>query len=125
LSRSARIREVRKQIDQLNTELTALQRTPIEPPNGSVVTFTKTFGRSTYHYAAIRTVVGWFVTGQDGGFPMTWDNLLDYVDGNDIFRKTRSELVAPPRVDIVVSSADVDSAARAVSRQVLSSPRYF
>jgi len=71
----------RAQREMAVAELKAV-RNGVEPPVGSVVAFVKHYERGlsqTYHYAAIRTVLGWYLTGQETGV-LGWSELNEFAD---------------------------------------------
>jgi len=61
-----------------------------EPDVGEVVKFQKRFNNSGpwYLYAAIRTSVGWFVTGSSSRGAMSYASLIDFIKDSDQVYKT-------------------------------------
>lgn len=80
-----------------------LANRPTEPPVDAVVAFVKDWGpgvrsgkQRTYNYVAYQAVGGWWYLSQsnyrDSGQPrMLWDELLDFINGADIFIATAWE----------------------------------
>lgn len=66
-------------------QLKSLERFPEtddELPDGTVITFTKSFPNSPdkhYQYSAVRTNARWSVTGKRAPQNVTWDKLIDWM----------------------------------------------
>lgn len=57
-----------------------------EPPVGSIVAFVRGWGDDrSYHYAAVRSGPGWYLTGKAGKRPMTWPELQVFA-GDSLIR---------------------------------------
>jgi hypothetical protein len=78
-------------------------RNGVEPPVGNVVAFVKHYTagpRIEYSFAAIRTELGWHVTGRETGV-MSWDGLNEFADESTLYVVTgwdsdRSRAAAHP-----------------------------
>lgn len=58
-----------------------------EPEVGTSVVFQRTFEglkvNIIYTYAAVRTPIGWFITGRQSSLPMKWEELIEFIgDGS-------------------------------------------
>jgi hypothetical protein len=49
-----------------------------EPPVGTVITFQRVWRGRGYHYAAVRSEPGWYLTGKAGNRPRTWVELQQF-----------------------------------------------
>lgn len=85
-----KIQKARAKFDQARRARFQAERDarPLEPCDRSqptIITFEKTFGRTTgvkYTYAAIRIAGGWFLTGRQAGDPtysQTWTELVSFM----------------------------------------------
>lgn len=62
--------------------LDEVSRFPVEPPEGSVLKFTKTWGNSrSYNYVALRVGSRWFLTGKEQG-GISWEALKELIHDN-------------------------------------------
>jgi len=84
--------QIKRQIKDLQRELERLDAIP-EPPDGTVVTFSKYFGadRRRYRYAVIRSGRRWYVTGEKagsyGGAP--WESVVSLAAGQPMYAMAR------------------------------------
>lgn len=56
-----------------------------EPHLGSIVAFVREWDGRSYHYAAVRSGSGWYLTGKAGKRPMTWLELQAFA-GDSLIR---------------------------------------
>lgn len=80
----SRVDVLRRQLAVIADELDRLSARPPEPVAGTVIRFTMDFnGSREYDYAAIRAGDGlWYTTGPRSPKGYTWDQLLDWMEGN-------------------------------------------
>lgn len=74
-----------------------LAERPVEPPVDAVIAFVKAFNGKDYSWVAYQAVPGRWFLSQDGTrgaqLPsMTWNGLLDFVDGNTMYWATGWEV---------------------------------
>lgn len=70
----------------LGEEIARIRKEPEEPPEGSVVRFTRTFNRSgrKYLYAAILVDGLWYLTGTKNDLPANWPGILRMADSGSV-----------------------------------------
>lgn len=62
--------------------LDAVDRIPVEPPEGYVLKFEKTWGKGrTYTYIALRAGDNWYLTGSPGR-QISWPELKEFIHDN-------------------------------------------
>jgi hypothetical protein len=77
---------LRKTATDLLAEAQRLDSRPKEPlfeDGTGVVLFVKQFEAGVgirYTYGGCKTLVGWYVTGQNAGTRMSWDEVLDFIE---------------------------------------------
>jgi hypothetical protein len=75
--------------------LDAVDRIPVEPPEGYVLKFEKTFGGSrTYTYVALRAGDAWYLTGNPGR-RISWVELKEFIHDNPCWIATAWAEVPP------------------------------
>jgi len=82
MSKSSRVAALRRQLNTIADELARLESRPSEPDEGTVIQFEMKFGARDYSYAAIRVAGMWYTTGPRSPKAYSWDELLDWMDGN-------------------------------------------
>lgn len=83
--RTSRKAALRAQLNAIAEELARLEDRPEEPPPGSVIRFNMQFNGygTVYDYAALHAGDGkWYTTGPRSPKGYTWDELLDWMEGN-------------------------------------------
>lgn len=78
---------LRRQRERLDAHIAKLEAIRLQYGDdefevGSVLVFDKTFrtgNRRTYSYAALKTPVGWYLTGRIGNRPLPWAELVDEI----------------------------------------------
>lgn len=66
-----------------------------EPPMGSVVTFKRVWDNRVYYYAAIRTEIGWSLTGKAGSRARTWAELQKFAGDAAILASMTTHTIKP------------------------------
>jgi len=72
---------LKTQVENIQKQIELALKQPPEPEMYSIVRFKRRFENNSiwYHYAAIRSPKGWFVTGTyQTQFP-TWDKLMEWI----------------------------------------------
>lgn len=85
MSKDSRIEALRRQVAVIVEQIDKLENRPEEPRIGQVIMFTVRFDGMgpEYDYAALRAGDGfWYLTGLRSPQRRTWDQLLEWMEGN-------------------------------------------
>lgn len=81
------LESLRRQRERLDAQIAQVEAVRLtygddEFEVGSILAFDKTFrtgNRRTYSYVALKTPIGWYLTGRIGNRPLPWPELIDEI----------------------------------------------
>lgn len=98
MDRSQKIAAVQSKIFRLTAELEQLMAAPLEPANGAVVRYTRTFGGTKYTYVAVRSRGKWYSSAQRDSVK-TWDEIIGDADHGSLMVASMWTLMVPEETE--------------------------